>query len=86
MTFIGCVHINRGKTWSRGKMMANGLQGVNGTARPRLLRLPSGPIVLSGGRYTKDSTRWTSSWAGRISWEPAIWVNYAGDGVVWEMH
>eukprot|EP01052_Picozoa_sp_SAG31_P020314 SAG31_NODE_1521_length_8022_cov_17.832261_5_plen_61_part_00 len=50
-----------GKTWSPGKMMANGLRGVNGTARPRLLRLPAGPIILAGGRYTKDSDRWTTS-------------------------
>lgn len=53
---------DEGRSWSHGKMMANGLQGVNGTARPRLLRLPSGPILLAGGRYTKDSSRWTPSW------------------------
>ena len=66
--------------------MANGLEGVNGTARPRLLRLPSGPILLAGGRYTKDPSRWTSSWAGRIAWDPALWINHEGDGVKWEMH
>ena len=77
---------NQGRTWSHGKMMANGLEGVNGTARPRLLRLPSGPILLAGGRYTKDPSRWTSSWAGRIAWDPALWINHEGDGVKWEMH
>ena len=55
-------------------------------AAPRLLRLRSGPILLAGGRYTKDSARWTNAWAGRISWEPADWVNYKGDGLEWEMH
>lgn len=75
-----------GRSWSPGKMMANGLTGVNGTARPRLLRLKSGPVLLAGGRYTKDPARWTTSWGGRISWEPAVWVNYKGDGVDWEMH
>lgn len=46
-------------------MMADGLKGVNGSARPRLLRLPGGPVLLAGGRYTKDSARWTNAWAVR---------------------
>ena len=56
-----------GRTWQRVAVMQPGV----GCARPRLLRLDSGALVLSGGRLS-DTNR-----------DVLLWLNAAGDGGSW---
>jgi hypothetical protein len=59
-----------GRTWSNVTVLPSGI----GSARPRLLRLPSGQLILSGGRQ------------GPKSRDIVLWVNEAGDGEDWIPH
>eukprot|EP00928_Gymnodinium_smaydae_P055478 TRINITY_DN39001_c0_g1_i1.p1 TRINITY_DN39001_c0_g1~~TRINITY_DN39001_c0_g1_i1.p1 ORF type:complete len:413 (+),score=45.40 TRINITY_DN39001_c0_g1_i1:40-1239(+) len=59
-----------GRTWSQVTMLPKGV----GSARPRLLRLPNGQLVLAGGRQ------------GPKSRDIVLWTNEAGDGEEWIPH
>ena len=49
--------------------------GAPGCAYPHLLRLESGPLLLSGGRSLYAGTN-----------DNDLWVSWAGDGAAWERH
>lgn len=60
-----------GKTWSA----AIPAPGAPGCAYPHLLRLKSGPLLLTGGRAIFAETD-----------DNDLWVSWAGDGSAWERH
>ena len=58
----------KGRTWTT----LRALDGI-GCCRPRLLQLPAGPLLLSGGRCTPIGPA-----------ENHLWVNRRGDLIEWE--
>ena len=61
------VSVDGGVTWSAPELLGPGI----GCARPRLLALDDGSLVLSGGRPRYNSR------------DPLIWLNAKGDGRRW---
>jgi hypothetical protein len=60
-----------GRHWTRTEAAV----GAPGCAYPHLLRLPSGPLLLSGGRSIFSGTD-----------DNDLWVSWGGDGASWERH
>ena len=67
--YIKCLSTDFGSTWTCTTMI-----GV-GAARPKLHKLPSGALLLSGGRQRNRNTS-----------DISIWLNAAGDGDVWDRY
>ena len=62
--YVKLFSSDQGSTWSAPVSMGQGI----GCARPRLMRMDSGSIILSGGR------------TGPTNRDILLWVNKAGDG------
>lgn len=72
LSYVKTVSKDGGKTWSKAASLIDTRGMMMGCARPRLLGLTGGGIVLSGGRLNHTNH------------ENYLWVNAAGDGVAWE--
>ena len=72
LPYVKTVSTDGGKTWSKPVSLVDTRGMMMGCARPRLLGLTGGGVVLSGGRLN------------RTNHENMLWVNAAGDGVAWE--
>ena len=66
--YVKALSTDGGRTWSAPASMGDGV----GCARPRLLSLGCGAIVLAGGRLSPTNR------------DVRPWLNRAGDGVAWE--
>eukprot|EP00729_Bicosta_minor_P006105 gene6105-11830_t len=72
LPYTKVVSKDGGQTWSKATSMTDTRGQMMGCARPRLLGLTGGGVVLSGGRLNKTNH------------ENYLWVNAAGDGADWE--
>lgn len=70
LSYVKSTSTDGGFTWSKAVPLGKGV----GCARPRLLALSGGGLVLSGGRLHRGN------------WDNYLWVNAAGDGVSWVAH
>ena len=72
LQYVKTISRDNGKTWSKAADLVDTRGAMMGCARPRLLGLSGGGVVLSGGRLNKTNH------------ENYLWVNAAGDGMAWE--
>jgi len=68
--YVALRSTDGGRTWSAPVSLGEGV----GCARPRLLSMPAGGIVLAGGRLSPTNR------------DIIMWSNAAGDGVAWKAH
>ena len=65
-----------GATWTKPRMLhqgsGNGKNITVGCACPQLTSIPGGGLLLAGGRPNSHSL------------DPMVWINYKGDGDLWE--
>jgi hypothetical protein len=72
LPYVKTVSKDGGKTWSKAVSLVDTRGVMMGCARPRLLGLTGGGVVMSGGRLNKTNH------------ENYLWVDSKGDGVAWE--
>ena len=72
LPYVKTVSRDGGKTWSKPTSLVDTRGLMMGCARPRLLGLSGGGVVLSGGRLNHTNH------------ENYLWVNTLGDGQAWE--
>lgn len=74
LPYARSVSVDGGRTWSAAVALVDELGHNIGCARPRLLTMPSGAVLLSGGRLHRGN------------WDTYVWLNAAGDGKAWSAH
>ena len=72
LPYVKTVSRDGGKTWSKPTSLVDTRGLMMGCARPRLLGLSGGGVLLSGGRLNHTNH------------ENYLWVNALGDGQAWE--
>ena len=72
LPYVKTISSDGGKTWSKPISLVDTRGHMMGCARPRLLGLSGGGVVLSGGRLNHTNH------------ENYLWVNTEGDGRDWE--
>ena len=73
LPYVQTVSTDGGATWSPAVPMRDTSGGLIGCARPRLLGLTGGGVVLSGGRLDPQNH------------DNYVWINAAGDAGDWEV-